>query len=90
MCAGGPGCTTPKVVVEASVSGRTQPASAAVVANGAATVFAKGVSGYRLNSRWGDYPAVAADPNAAGTAWFLGEYARTTGGWGTATSSLAP
>jgi len=22
--------------------------------------------------------------------WFLGEYARTTGGWGTATSSLAP
>ena len=90
VCAAGPSCTTPKVVVEASVSGRTQPASAAVVANGKATVFQAGVSGYRLNSRWGDYPAVAADPNAPGTAWLLGEFARTTNSWGTATTSLAP
>ncbi len=90
VCASGPSCTTPKVVVEASVSGRSQPASAAVVANGTASVFQRGVSGYRLNNRWGDYPAVAADPSAPGTAWFLGEYARTTSSWGTATSSLTP
>jgi hypothetical protein len=90
VCASGPNCTTPKVVVEASVSGRNQPASAAVVANGTSSVFQRGVGGYRLNSRWGDYPAVAADPTSPGRAWFLGEYARTTTAWGTATSSLTP
>jgi hypothetical protein len=90
VCASGPSCTSPKVVLEASVSGRSQPASAAVVANGKPTVFQRGVSGYRLNSRWGDYPAVAADPTAPGTAWFLGEYARTTTSWSTATSNLTP
>jgi hypothetical protein len=90
VCASGPSCTTPKVVVEASVSGRNQPASAAVVANGTSSVFQRGVSAYRLNSRWGDYPAVAADPTSPGRAWFLGEYARTTTSWGTATSNLTP
>jgi hypothetical protein len=90
VCAGGPSCSTPKVVVEASVSGRNQPASAAVVANGTSSVFQRGVSGYRLNSRWGDYPALAGDPTSPGRAWFLGEYARTTTSWGTATSNLTP
>ena len=90
VCATGPTCSTPKIVVELSASGRSQPASAAVTVGGTPSVFGNGVGGYRLNSRWGDYPAMAADPSASGTAWFFGEYARTTTSWGTATSSLTP
>jgi hypothetical protein len=90
VCSTGPTCTTPKVVLEMSASGRSQPASAARVANGTLAIFAKGVSGYRLYSRWGDYPAVAADPADSGSAWLFGEYARTTSSWGTAVTSVTP
>jgi hypothetical protein len=90
VCSTGPTCTTPKVVVETSVSGRSQPASAARQADGTLAVFAKGVGGYTLNSRWGDYPALAADPNNPGTAWLFGEYARSTSSWGTAVTNVTP
>jgi hypothetical protein len=90
VCAAGPTCSSPKTVLEASVSGRFQTASAASVANGSAAVFGRGVGGYSLSSRWGDYPAVAADPTSPGTAWLFGEYARSTTAWGTATTSVTP
>ena len=83
-------CTTPKVVLELSASGRLQPASAAFTSGGSVTVFARGVSAYSQYSRWGDYPAVAADPTKPGTAWLSGEYARTAGAWGTAVFNVTP
>ena len=79
-----------KVVLELSASGRLQPASAAFTSGGSVTVFARGVSAYSQYSRWGDYPAVAADPTKPGTAWLSGEYARTTGAWGTAVFNVTP
>jgi hypothetical protein len=60
------------------------------VVNASAAVFGRGVGGYTLNNRWGDYPAVAADPTRPGTAWLFGEYARSTTTWGTATTSVTP
>ena len=90
VCASGPACTSPKVVLESTVSGRLQPASAARVVAASAAVFGRGVGGYTLNDRWGDYPAVAADPTRPGTAWLFGEYARSTTTWGTATTSITP
>jgi hypothetical protein len=90
VCASGVSCTTPKVVLELSASGRQQAASAARAANGNVSVFNSGVKAYTSGSRWGDYPGVAADPLNAGTAWLLGEYARTSTGWGTAITSVTP
>jgi hypothetical protein len=90
VCASGPSCTNPKVVVEMSATGKVQAASAARLANGSLAMFASGVGGYNLYSRWGDYPAVAADPTSAGTAWLFGEYARSTNSWGTAVTSVTP
>jgi hypothetical protein len=90
VCSTGPTCTSPKVVLELSASGRSQPASAGRVANGAVALFANGVAGYTQNSRWGDYPAASADPEAAGTAWLYGEYAGSTTSWGTAVTSVSP
>jgi hypothetical protein len=83
-------CTTPTVVLEVSGSGRKQAASAYVVSGTKITSFASGVAGYTLNSRWGDYAGVAADPSATGPVWVLGEYAQAGGGWGTALTSAAP
>jgi hypothetical protein len=90
VCATGPTCTSPKLALELSASGRSQAASAARVANGSVALFAKGVGGYRQYGRWGDYPALAADPKSAGTAWTYGEYARTTTSWGTAVTNFTP
>ncbi|MBO0885663.1 MAG: hypothetical protein J2P17_36080, partial [Mycobacterium sp.] len=83
-------CTSPTVVVEVSGSGRNQAASAFVARGTKLTNFASGVGGYTLNSRWGDYPGVAADPAATGPVWVLGEYAQAGGAWGTAVTSIAP
>jgi hypothetical protein len=90
VCASGPSCTTPKVVVEMSATGKWQPASAARLADGSLGIFANGVSGYTMYSRWGDYPAVAPDPTSAGTAWLFGEYARSSSSWGTAVTNVTP
>lgn len=92
VCSTGPSCSTStsKVVLEVSASGRRQAASAAWAANGNVAIFAGGVRGYTQYSRWGDYSAVAADATAPGTAWLFGEYARTTGSWGTAVTSITP
>jgi hypothetical protein len=90
VCSSGATCTTPKVVVQMSASGRSQPASAARAADGSLAIFAKGVGGYTLYQRWGDYPAIAADPNNPGTAWLFGEYARSTTSWGTAVTNITP
>jgi hypothetical protein len=90
VCSTGPTCTTPKVVLEMSASSRSQSASAARQANGSLAIFAKGVGDYQLYSRWGDYPAIAADPTNAGTAWLFGEYARSTSSWGTAVTNVTP
>jgi hypothetical protein len=90
VCASGPSCQSPKVILEISASGRFQAASAADVANGRVAYFATGARAYSMNGRWGDYPAVAADPTNAGTGWLFGEYARTSSSWGTAVTSLTP
>jgi hypothetical protein len=90
VCASGPSCTTPKVVLEMSATGRSQPASAARAVNGSLAIFQKGVGGYAMYSRWGDYPAVAADPTSAGTAWLFGEYAQNSASWGTAVTKITP
>jgi hypothetical protein len=73
-----------------SASGRSQPASAASFANGSLAVYARGVGGYRLSNRWGDYPGVAADSTAPGSGWIFGEYARSTSAWGTAVTKVTP
>ena len=78
------------VVLELSASGRFQPASAAFTSRWFGNGLCQGVSAYSQNSRWGDYPAVAADPTKSGTAWLSGEYARTTGAWGTAVFNVTP
>src|SRR5205823_373324 len=33
-----------------------------------------GTAGYTVNSRWGDYPAVTADPSDPTAVWVLGEW----------------
>ncbi len=81
-------CSSPNVALELSVSGRRQSASAAAAKGSQVSVFAAGVGGYQLGTRWGDYPALAADPTSTGTAWLLGEYARSSGAWGTAVSNV--
>ena len=83
-------CSSPSVVLEVSGTGRFQTASAFWTRGGAPTKYAAGVSGYTLNSRWGDYAAVAADPGPTGPVWVLGEWAQSGGGWGTAVTSVAP
>jgi len=91
-CAASP-CTTPLPVLEVSGSGRSQPASAFWVrgSDGRPTNYTpSAVAGYTLNSRWGDYSAVAADPTPTGPVWVLGEYARATNAWGTAIASVSP
>ena len=52
--------------------------------------YQDGVAGYTLNGRWGDYPAVAADPTNARRVWVLGEYAKATDAWGTAITVIGP
>jgi hypothetical protein len=91
-CAASP-CTTPSPVLEVSGSSRSQPASAFWVrgSGGRPTNYTpSAVAGYTLNSRWGDYSAVAADPTPTGPVWVLGEYARATNAWGTAVTSVSP
>jgi hypothetical protein len=83
-------CSSPSVVLEVSGTGRFQPASAFWTRGGAPTKYAAGVSGYTLNSRWGDYAAVAADPSPIGPVWVLGEWAQSGGAWGTGVTSIAP
>ena len=76
------------VAVEVSGSSSKQPASAFYVSgSGTPTKYAGGVSGYTLASRWGDYGAAAPDPSD-GSIWVLGEYAKYTGGWGTAVAHV--
>ena len=59
-------CAIPFVVLEVSGSGSSQPASALWVRDDSSPfVYQAGVAGYTLNSRWGDYPAVSADPSDA-------------------------
>jgi hypothetical protein len=91
-CATSP-CTTPSPVLEVTGSGKSQPASA-FWARGSATkptnYTPSAASGYTLNSRWGDYSALAADPTATGPVWVLGEYARAANSWGTAVMSVSP
>ena len=88
-------CPTPFVGLQVSGSGPRQPASAfsVRVTGGSPPTVARyqdGVAGYTLNSRWGDYPAVAADPTDASKVWVLGEYAKATDTWGTAISVIGP
>jgi hypothetical protein len=82
------------VGLQFSGSGPTQAASAFAVAGATAppyTPYAAGVGGYTLNGRWGDYPALSADPtNSSGAVRVLGEYAKATGAWGTAAAGLGP
>jgi len=83
--------TSPFVGLEVSGSGPRQDASAFRVASGGnPTVYATGVSAYTLNSRWGDYPAAAADPTSAKNIWVLGEYAASRTAWGTAVTTITP
>jgi hypothetical protein len=83
-------CSAPLVALEVSGSGATQSASAfSVIGSGSPTVFAQGVVGYTQNGRWGDYPAMAADPSSAASVWMLGEYAASSGTWGTAVNSVS-
>jgi hypothetical protein len=83
-------CSNPTVVLQVSGVGRSQGASAFHVKNGVVTLYAGGVAGYTLGNRWGDYPALAADPSPGGPVWVLGQYARSTGSWGTALVSVGP
>ncbi|MDP2661946.1 MAG: Ig-like domain-containing protein [Dehalococcoidia bacterium] len=74
---------------EVSGSGPSQAASAFWGRDGSApAAFAPGVGGYTLNSRFGDYPGVSADPADTGKVWVLGEYAATDGAWGTAVTDI--
>ena len=70
------------LVLEVSGSSSKQPASAYYVTGSSVTRYATGVGGYSLSSRWGDYGAAAVDPS--GSVWLLGEYAKSSSGWGTA------
>lgn len=86
-------CTTPSPVLEVSGAGKSQPASAFWVRGSGAqptNYTPSAVPGYTLNSRWGDYSAVAADPTSTGPVWVLGEYARATNAWGTAVTPVSP
>lgn len=78
------------VALEVTGSSSTQPASAYYVgSSGTPTIYATGVSSYSLSSRWGDYAAAAPDPsNGGSTVWVLGEYAKTSNGWGTAVTHV--
>ena len=71
------------VVLEVSGSSSKQPASAFYVKGSSVNKYATGVGGYSLSSRWGDYGAAAPDPSD-GSVWVLGEYAKSSSGWGTA------
>jgi hypothetical protein len=85
----GTACATPFAGLEVSGSGASQPGSAFTARDaGPPQLYQSGVAGYTLNTRWGDYPAVSADPGSASTVWVLGEYAKTPGGWGTAVSTV--
>jgi hypothetical protein len=90
-CASSP-CSSPSPVLEVSGSGKSQPASAFWVRGGAkpTNYTASAVAGYSLNSRWGDYSALAADPASTGPIWVLGEYARAANAWGTAVTPVNP
>jgi hypothetical protein len=93
--AAGGTCSNPFVGLEVTGSGRSQPASAFSVratsgSSVTVTQYQQGVAGYTLNGRWGDYPAVAADPLNAGAVWVLGEYAKATDAWGTAVGKIQP
>jgi hypothetical protein len=82
-------CATPFVGLQVSGWGPTQPASAFIVRdNSSPAVYQAGVAGYSLNSRWGDYPAVSADPADPTRIWVLGEYAQAANAWGTAVTSV--
>jgi hypothetical protein len=85
----GTACSSPFAGLEISGSGSSQPGSAFTVRDaGVPQLYQAGAAGYTLNTRWGDYPAVSADPGSASTVWVLGEYAETTGAWGTAVSTV--
>jgi hypothetical protein len=84
----GGGCASPFVALQVSGSGRSQPASALSVKNGQVSLYQAGTGGYTLGSRWGDYAAVASDPSLPTQVWVLGEYARSSNGWGTAVGTV--
>jgi hypothetical protein len=75
--------------LEVSGSGSAQGGSAYTVRDaGPPRLYQAGATGYTLNTRWGDYPAVSADPGNAATVWVLGEYAKASGAWGTAVNTV--
>ena len=87
----GSSCAVPFVALELSGSGPAQAAAAYRARDTAAPQpYASGVSAYSLNGRWGDYPAVAADPTDATAVWLLGQYAKATSAWGTAVGQVTP
>jgi len=86
-------CSTPYVGLQFSGAGSRQTASAFTARASATSIstpanYAGGVRGYTKGSRWGDYPGIAADPGDATKVWVLGEYAKTTSGWGTAVTTV--
>jgi hypothetical protein len=46
------------------------------------------VRGYQRGNRWGDYPAVAADPADPAKIWVMGQYAKSSTAWGTAVTTV--
>jgi hypothetical protein len=88
-CSGDARCNSLFVALEVSGSSTKTAASAFAVFHrpDRRTVAriaspAPSATGYTLSGRWGDYAAVAADP-APTNVWMLGEYAKTSGSWGT-------
>lgn len=89
-CPAGGTCAAPSVGLQISGAGAGQPVSAFTYrkADVAPQVFASGVGGYQLNSRWGDYSAIASDPASAAVIWVLGGYAAASNAWGTAVQTI--
>jgi hypothetical protein len=87
----GGSCATPFAAIEVSGSSATVPASAYRARGGQLPApYQTGSAGYTLNARWGDYPALASDPQDPATVWLLGQYAAASGAWGTAIEHVTP